>query len=104
MAEYIELTKENFKEVTSEGIVLVDFWATWCGPCRMIAPVIEKIAKENPQYKICKINVDEEQELSLDFGVRAIPTLMYMKDGEILKTAPGVESEQNILDSLKELE
>ena len=86
------VTKENFdKEVMqAEGTVLIDFWAAWCGPCRMIAPAVEKIAEEHPEVKVCKINIDDEQELAIRHGVMSIPTLMVVKNGEIVNTAIGL--------------
>ena len=92
------VTKENFyKEVMqAEGTVLVDFWAAWCGPCRMIAPAVEKIAEEHPEVKVCKINIDDEQELAIKYGVMSIPTLMVVKNGEIVNTAVGLRPKEEI--------
>ena len=92
------VTKENFdKEVMqAEGTVLVDFWAAWCGPCRMIAPAVEKIAEEHPEVKVCKINIDDEQELAIRHGVMSIPTLMVVKNGEIVNTAVGLRPKEEI--------
>lgn len=92
------ITKENFdKEVMqAEGTVLIDFWATWCGPCRMIAPAVEKIAEEHPEVKVCKINIDDEQELAIRHGVMSIPTLMVVKNGEIVNTAVGLRPKEEI--------
>ena len=92
------VTKENFdKEVMqAEGTVLIDFWAAWCGPCRMIAPAVEKIAEEHPEVKVCKINIDDEQELAIRHGVMSIPTLMVVKNGEIVKTAVGLRPKEEI--------
>ena len=92
------VTKENFdKEVMQpEGTVLVDFWAAWCGPCRMIAPAVEKIAEERPDVKVCKINIDDEQELAIRHGVMSIPTLMVVKNGEIVNTAVGLRPKEEI--------
>lgn len=92
------VTKENFdKEVMqAEGTVLVDFWAAWCGPCRMIAPAVEKIAEERPDVKVCKINIDDEQELAIKYGVMSIPTLMVVKNGEIVNTAVGLRPKEEI--------
>ena len=92
------VTKENFdKEVMqAEGTVLVDFWAAWCGPCRMIAPAVEKIAEEHPEVKVCKINIDDEQELAIRHGVMSIPTLMVVKNGEIANKAIGLRPKEEI--------
>ena len=88
----ITITKENFEaEVLKSDVpVLLDFWATWCGPCMMIAPTLEEIAAENEgRLKVGKINVDEEMELAMRFGVTSIPLLVVMKDGQIVKKAVG---------------
>ena len=92
------VTKENFdKEVMqAEGTVLEDFWAAWCGPCRMIAPAVEKIAEERPDVKVCKINIDDEQELAIKYGVMSIPTLMVVKHGEIVNPAVGLRPKEEI--------
>ena len=92
------VTKENFdKEVMqAEGTVLIDFWAAWCGPCRMIAPAVEKIAEEHPEVKVCKINIDDEQKLAIRHGVMSIPTLMVVKNGEIVNTAVGLRPKEEI--------
>ena len=92
------ITKENFdKEVMqAEGTVLIDFWAAWCGPCRMIAPAVEKIAEEHPEVKVCKININDEQELAIRHGVMSIPTLMVVKNGEIVNTAVGLRPKEEI--------
>ena len=92
------VTKENFdKEVMqAEGTVLIDFWAAWCGPCRMIAPAVEKIAEERPDVKVCKVNIDDEQELAIKYGVMSIPTLVVVKNGEIVNTAVGLRPKEEI--------
>ena len=85
------LTKENFDATIAEGVTLVDFWADWCGPCRMMAPVIEALeTKFEGQHKICKVNVDDEEELSMRFGVMSIPTIILFKDGKELDKRIGV--------------
>ncbi|QKF68110.1 thioredoxin [Arcobacter venerupis] len=85
MASYIELNQTNIQETINEGVALVDFWAPWCGPCRMIAPVIEQLAQEfEGKAKICKINTEEEQELTQQYQIRSIPTILFFKNGEIV--------------------
>ena len=92
MGKYIELTSENF-DVIKEGVALVDFWAPWCGPCRMIAPIIEELANDyEGKAKICKVNTDEAQDLAVQFGVRSIPTILFFKDGELKAQLIGAQS------------
>ena len=99
----IHVTKENFKEevLDSSVPVLVDFWATWCGPCQMVLPIIEELAEEVKDAKICKVNVDEEMELAKEYRVMSIPTLIVFKDGKKLKSAVGAKSKEELLDMLK---
>ena len=104
MGKYVELTNTNFEETTKEGVSLVDFWAPWCGPCRMIAPVIEELAEEfEGKAKICKVNTDEEQDLSVKHGIRSIPTILFMKDGEVVDTIIGATSKQALSEKLNSL-
>ena len=104
MGKYIELTSENFDATTSEGVALVDFWAPWCGPCRMIAPVIEELAEEyEGKAKICKVNTDEEQEIAVKFGIRSIPTLIFLKDGQVVDQIVGAQSKQVLAQKLDAL-
>ncbi len=94
----IHVTKENFAEVkASEKPVLLDFFATWCGPCRMIAPLIEQIAEEHPEFVVAKIDVDEEPELAQAFGIQSIPTLVVLKNGEVAETAVGARPKDAIV-------
>lgn len=94
----VNLTADNFgKEVLeAEGTILVDFWAAWCGPCKMLAPIIDQIAEEHPEVKVAKVNIDEEASLAIDYKVMSIPTLLVFKNGEVVNQAIGVQSKTDI--------
>lgn len=98
----IKVTKDNFSEIkASEKTVLLDFYADWCGPCRMVSPIVDEIAEEREDILVGKINVDEEGELALTFGVTSIPTLVVMKGGETVKQAAGARPKAAILAMLE---
>ena len=103
MAE-IKITKANFEEevMKSQKKVLIDFWAPWCGPCRMLAPIIEEIANEYGELvKVCKVNVDEEEDLATAFRVSSIPMLAVINDGQVVNTSVGYQPKEKVLELLK---
>lgn len=98
----VHITKDNFnKEVMeSDKTVLLDFWATWCGPCQMIAPILDEIAEECPDITVGKIDVDQEQELAMSFGITSIPTLIVIKNGKAVDKAIGMRAKNQILEMI----
>ena len=98
----LHITNKNFKEevLNSDKPVLIDFWASWCGPCRMVGPIIDEIAKENPDIKVCKVNVDDEPELAREFKIMSIPALFVLRDGEVTDKAVGYRNKDALLELL----
>ena len=104
MGKYIEVTSANFEDTTKDGVSMVDFWAPWCGPCRMIAPVIDELAADfDGKAKICKVNTDEEQDIAIKYGIRSIPTILFFKNGELIDQMIGASSKQVLSDKINSL-
>lgn len=102
----LELTKENFEKEAENAkeTVLIDFWASWCVPCQMLSPTVDEIAEEDqPNLKVCKVNIDEQPELADRFGVMSIPTLVVLKNGEMVTSSVGVRPKNAILQMLEEV-
>lgn len=99
----LTVTKENFESeiLKSEKTVLLDFWASWCAPCRMVSPIVDEIALEHPEYKVGKVNVDEQPELAASFSVMSIPSLFVLKDGKVVNSSVGAKPKTQILEMLK---
>lgn len=101
MAKYIDVTQDTIEETIKEGVSLVDFWAPWCGPCRMIAPVIEQLAEDfEGKAKICKVNTEEQENLTMQYGVRSVPTILFVKDGEVVDQIIGATSKAALEEKL----
>jgi len=104
MGKYVELTSENFDATVANGVTMVDFWAPWCGPCRMIAPVIDELAEEyEGKATIAKVNTDEQQDIAVKFGIRSIPTILFFKDGEVVDQMVGAASKDVFAEKLNAL-
>ena len=104
MENFMTGNKENFKElISSPKLTIVDFWAKWCGPCRNQLPILEEYAKNNQDIQVVKINVDENPELSSEYGVKSIPTLIYFKSGNIEYKTVGVQQENQLNEIKKEI-
>lgn len=102
MSEVKHLTVENFSAETSNGVALVDFWAEWCGPCKMLGPILDEVAKEIGDTAIvAKVNVDEAQQLAAQFNVRSIPAVFILKDGKVANQFVGVQDKQTLVRAIK---
>ena len=99
----IAVNSENFESVVlkSEKTVLVDFWASWCGPCKMLSPVVEELASTNPEITVAKVNVDENPELAMVYRISAIPALMVFRDGKVVNQSVGFQSKESLLELVK---
>ena len=95
----VEISKDNFQAevLSSDKPVIVDFWASWCGPCKMLSPLVDQIAEENDNIKVCKVNVDDEQDIAVEYKVMSIPTLVVFKDGAEVNRSVGVKPKEEIL-------
>lgn len=100
----LKITNQNFESavINSDKPVLLDFWASWCGPCRMVSPLVDEIAQENPQFLVGKVNVDEEPELAQKFGIMSIPSLVVMKGGKIVRQVTGARPKAQLLELLED--
>ena len=96
--------KEHLEQILAENsVVVMDFYAEWCGPCKQLLPTLEKLSEEQQNVVFCKINVDQNEELARSYGVRSIPSLKYVKNGEVIKTTLGVQQAKSIIENLEEI-
>ncbi len=99
----LKITKNNFQKEVIESTkpVLLDFFASWCGPCKSISPIIDEISQEYPEIKVCKVNIDEEKEITSKFDIMSVPTLLVIKDGKVVKQSVGLKPKNQIIEMLK---
>ncbi len=98
----VNATEKDFKELTNDGLVLVDFHATWCGPCKMIAPVLEEIANDRSDVKIIKVDIDKDRMLAREFGVMSVPTLFMFKDGKVVSQKGGYMPKEMLINFIED--
>lgn len=99
----LKVNQENYEETIKEGVILLDFWAHWCGPCRMITPIIDELGEDfKGKAKICKINTDEEQQLAIQYGIRSIPTILIIKNGVTVDSFVGAQSKTTLSNAIIE--
>ncbi|MDQ1339107.1 MAG: thioredoxin 1 [Campylobacterota bacterium] len=104
MGKALELDESNFDSTIAQGVSMVDFWAPWCGPCRMVAPIVEELAGEYAgKVNVCKVNTDENQDIAVKYGIRSIPSILFFKNGEQVDTIVGAVSKQNFEQKLKNI-
>ena len=104
MGNAVELNDSNFEATVAEGVTMVDFWAPWCGPCRMVAPIVDELATEyDGKASICKVNTDENQDIAVKYGIRSIPSILFFKNGEQVDTIVGAVSKQAFEEKLNNL-
>lgn len=94
----LELTKDNFKSevLDKDYLIVIDFWATWCGPCQMLSPIVDELSEEFSDVKFCKINVDEQPDLAMQFGIKSIPTLIFMKNSKTVDISIGLVTKEEL--------
>ncbi|MBL0721173.1 MAG: thioredoxin [Sulfurovum sp.] len=104
MGKYVDLDNDNFDATIAEGVTMVDFWASWCGPCRMIAPVVEELAEDfEGKATIAKVNTDEQQDIAVKYSIRSIPSILFFKDGEMVDQMIGAASKDDFADKINAL-
>lgn len=101
--QVLELVEANFKDHVSQGVTLVDFWAPWCGPCKMQTPILDQVATHvGDKAKVVKVNIDESPSVAASFGVQSIPTLLVLKDGEVVQTYVGIQNQEKLIAAIEQ--